>query len=201
MNFLAHLYLAGDDENLRLGALLGDFVRGNEALRAYSPGLQNGIRLHRHIDAFTDGMPAVVELRRWFQKPFRRFGGIIIDLGLDYELARNWGDYSSTSLDTFDKEVRRLLARHETRVPPGLQKFMTYADRRGLFAAYQQRNEVLHSLRGIGTRLSRPNPLHRVSEIWQGFEPLLADAFPPVFDAVQSEVAAWLNSKSTTTGS
>ena len=201
MNFLAHLYLAGDDENLRLGALLGDFVRGNEALRVYPPGLQHGIRLHRHIDAFTDAMPAVMELRRWFRTPFRRFGGIIIDHGLDYELARNWDDYSPLPLDGFDRDVRSLLDHHENLVPAALRQFMNYADRRGLFAAYRQRDEVLHSLKGIGKRISRPNPLGRVSEVWGGFEPLLAGAFPPLFDEVQSEVSSWLNSKSTTTGS
>ena len=31
--FLAHLVLAGGDEDLRLGALLGDFVRGGELVR------------------------------------------------------------------------------------------------------------------------------------------------------------------------
>ena len=31
MNFLAHLYLAQGDEDLMLGAFLGDFVRGQRA--------------------------------------------------------------------------------------------------------------------------------------------------------------------------
>lgn len=201
MNFLAHLHLAGDDENLRLGGLLGDFVRGNAALETFSPALQHGIRLHRHIDAFTDTLPAVVELRHHFHKPFRRFSGIIIDLGLDHELAGNWSDYSPLPLEQFDRDVRALLERNEAIVPAGLERFMGYADRRGLFAAYREREEVLHSLRGVGRRLSRPNPLHRVAEIWDPFEPLLAAAFPVVFEAVQSEVSAWLSSRSTTTGS
>lgn len=201
MNYLAHLVLAGDDEGLRLGALLGDFVRGRRPLAGYPPLVARGILLHRHIDAFTDAMPAVAALRARLPAPFRRYGGIIIDLAFDHELARRWELYSSQTPEAFDREVRELLYRHPGLVPEGLQRFMAYADRRGLFAAYRDSAEVLHSLRGIGTRLSRPNPLHRVASIWDDFEPLADECFEGVFGEVQSDVAAWLKSTSTTTGS
>ena len=201
MNFLAHLVLAGDDEALRLGAMLGDFVRGRQALEAFSPELRRGVLLHRRIDTFTDGLPQVAALRRAVPDGFRRYAGIIIDLTLDHELARRWPEYSDVPLAAFDAGVRELLGRHESLIPEGLHRFMDYADRRGLFAAYRDGSEILHSLRGIGRRLSRPNPLHRVDEIWADFQPRVAAVFGPVFGATQSEVADWLKSKSTITGS
>jgi acyl carrier protein phosphodiesterase len=201
MNYLAHLVLAGDDEALRLGAMLGDFVRGREALATFPPDLARGIMLHRHIDAFTDGMPAVAALRKQVPAPFRRYAGIIIDLAFDHALALRWDDYADTALETFDRDVREMLTRHQTLVPDRLWRFMAYADLRGLFAAYREPAEILHSLRGIGRRLSRPNPLHRTAEIWDDFEPRAKRCFPDAFQAVQSDVADWLKSKSTTTGS
>lgn len=201
MNYLAHLVLAGDDEALRLGAMLGDFVRGRKALADYSPDLARGIMLHRHIDAFTDGMPAVAALRKQVPAPFRRYAGIIIDLAFDHVLALRWDEYSDRSLGAFDRDVREMLARHQALVPDRLRRFMDYADRRGLFAAYRDPAEIPHSLRGIGRRLSRPNPLHRAEEIWDDFRPRVARSFPGVFSEVQSDVADWLKSKSTTTGS
>lgn len=201
MNFLAHLLLAGDDEGLRLGAMLGDFVRGNEALSHYDQATRLGIRLHRHIDASTDALPAVAGLLGRLQPPFRRYGGIIIDLAFDHELAKRWDEYSEVSLKNFDHGVRELLARHDHLVPGRLRGFMRYADRRGLFETYRKESEILHSLLGVGQRLSRPNPLHRVDEIWAGFEPAVAACFAPVFSQVQSGVADWLKSKSTITGS
>ena len=201
MNFLAHLYLAGNDEALRLGALLGDFVRGMAALEQYDAPLQRGIRLHRHIDSFTDALPQVIGLRESFQPPFRRYAGIIIDLGLDHELAIRWNACSTVTLDSFDRDVRRLLERHRGLVLPGLARFMAYADRRGLFAAYADEQELLYSLRGIGTRLKRPNPLHRCDEIWDETGPRIAAVFESVFDDVQFEVEDWLKSRSITTGS
>jgi acyl carrier protein phosphodiesterase len=201
MNFLAHLYLAGDDDALRLGALLGDFVRGRAVLAAYPEPVRQGIRMHRHIDSFIDTLPAFTQLRSAFEPPFRRYAGIIIDLGLDHELARRWPEYSNASLADFDSGVREMLERHAELVPGALARFMGYADRRGLFATYARPDEIMHSLRGVGRRLSRPNPLHRVAEIWPAVQPRMAVAFDPLLRAVQSELEGWLRSRSTTTGS
>ena len=201
MNFLAHLVLAGDDEALRLGAMLGDFVRGGAALAAFGPDVRQGILLHRHIDAHTDGLPEVAALREWFPSAFRRYAGIVIDLALDHELARRWSERHVQPLEAFDVGVRRMLARHEGIVPERLHRFMDYADRRGLFAAYRDEAEILYSLRGIGHRLSRPNPLNRAGDIWPDLQPLLAANFETIFRQAQSDVAAWLNSRSTITGS
>ncbi len=201
MNFLAHLVLAGNDESLRLGAMLGDFVRGSAPLRGYPSKVRDGIMLHRHIDARTDSLGEIASLRSWFAPPFRRYAGIIIDLALDHELARHWDLYAEVSLETHDRQVRSMLARHESLLPDELRRFMAYADRRGLFAAYRDESEILHSLRGIGRRLSRPNPLDRVDEIWADFQPLAEANHATVFRQVQSEVASWLKSKSITTGS
>ena len=143
----------------------------------------------------------VAGLRESFRPPFRRYAGIIIDLGMDHELAKRWDDRSAVTLQAFDRGVRELLERHRALVLPGLARFMAYADRRGLFAAYADQAEILYSLRGIGTRLKRPNPLHRCDEIWDETGPRIAAVFDSVFDAVQSEVDAWVKSKSTITGS
>lgn len=201
MNFLAHLLLAGDDDGLRLGAMLGDFVRGRRALLAYPQDIRLGIKLHRHTDQFFDSLPDIVQLRKNFLVPFRRYSGIVIDLAYDHELARRWQNYSSQSLEDFDREVRELLARNDQFLPDRLRGLMRYADRHGLFASYREQSEIMRSLRGIGTRLSRPNPLHRVEEIWDGLAPLFSASFESVFLQVQSDVSSWLNSRSTTTGS
>jgi len=194
MNFLAHLYLAGDDEGLRLGAMLGDFIRGGlEDSNLPVPALQ-GIKLHRHIDQFIDALPEVAELRTLFSQPFRRYSGIIIDLAMDHELARRWDEFSAVPLKEFDRQVRSMLARHQGTVPDDLARFMNYADRRGLFASYRNQEEILFSLRGIGKRLSRSNPLHRVDEIWETVEPPMSQAFEQVFPKVQESVADWLES-------
>jgi acyl carrier protein phosphodiesterase len=201
MNFLAHLYLADGDDDLMLGALLGDFIRGRRALRTYAPGIRQGVALHRYIDKVTDHSREIKNLRRSFPREFRRYAGIVIDLAFDHELARHWTRFSGTSLEQFDVEVRTLLSRNEIMLPAGLVRFMRYADTRGLFATYRDESEMLFSLAGIGTRLKRANPLHRVGEIWPEVQPGIVSGFERFFPVLQSAVAGWRKRKSTSTGS
>ncbi|NIM70239.1 MAG: DUF479 domain-containing protein [Xanthomonadales bacterium] len=201
MNFLVHLHLAAGDEGLMMGALLGDFVRGREALQGFPPAMREGIVLHRWIDGTADAADEIRSLRGTFPREFRRYAGIIIDLAFDHELARRWSSFSSQGLAEHDAQVRALLAAHADLVPARLARFMAYADRRGLFASYRHEAEMLHSLAGIGTRLSRPNPLHRVEAVWPALRPAVGACFEAYFPVLQSRVAAWRRRRSTSTGS
>lgn len=201
MNYLAHLCLANSDSGLMLGGMFGDFVRGRRALRAYPEQVRQGIVLHRYIDRKTDHSTVVKKLRTCFPREFRRYAGIIIDLAFDHELAKNWWRYMPGSLERFDIEVRDLLRDNTELVPEKLTGFMRYADRHGLFSAYREEDVTLYALAGLGTRLSRPNPLHRVSEIWPDLAPEFKVAFRQVFPEIQSEVLDWRKRMSTTTGS
>jgi acyl carrier protein phosphodiesterase len=201
MNFLAHLCLADGDAGLKLGGLFGDFVRGRRALRAYPEPVRQGILLHRYIDRCTDQSGVVKKLRPRFPREFRRYAGIIIDLAFDHELAINWWRYMPGSLERFDLETRDLLRDNAELVPKRLTSFMRYADRHGLFAAYREEDVILYALAGVGTRLSRPNPLHRVSEIWPDMAPQFKPAFREFFPHIQSKVVDWRKTRSTTTGS
>ena len=201
MNFLAHLCLANGDSGLMLGGMLGDFVRGRRALRAFPEPVRQGIVLHRFIDQRTDHSTVVKKLRPRFPREFRRYSGIILDLAFDHELAMNWWRYMPGSLERFDLEVRDLLRDNSELVPEKLTGFMRYADRHGLFSAYREEDVTLYALAGLGTRLSRPNPLHRVSEIWPDLAPEFKIAFRQLFPEIQSEVLDWRKRISTTTGS
>ena len=201
MNFLAHLCLANGDSGLMLGGLIGDFVRGRRALRAFPEPIRQGIVLHRYIDKCTDRSPVIKYLRPLFAREFRRYSGIIIDLAFDHELAINWWRYMPGSLERFDVEVRDLLRDNTECVPEELTRFMHYADQHGLFSAYREEAVIFKALTGIGTRLSRPNPLHRVPEIWPELVPLFKPAFRQFFPQIQSEVLEWRKLNSTMTGS
>jgi acyl carrier protein phosphodiesterase len=192
MNFLAHLLLAGDDEGLRLGAMLGDFIRGHVENSCIPDVARRGVRLHRHIDQYIDSLTEVAQLREQFEPPFRRYSGIIIDLAFDHELALHWEEYATVTLEKFDCDVRDMLARHQAILPENLLALMRYADRRGLFAAYRDEAEIIFSLQGIGRRLSRPNPLYRVADIWNDVKPALDQVFTTVFPQVQQAVSVWL---------
>ena len=56
MNFLAHIYLSGEDEGLTIGNFIADSIKGKKYLN-FKKEIQKGILLHRSIDTFTDQHP------------------------------------------------------------------------------------------------------------------------------------------------
>ncbi len=96
MNYLVHFFLAGDDEDLRLGNLLGDYVKGRVE-RFEHPGLtdrlRTGIQMHRTIDAFSDRHPAVHRSKRILSAEYGLLSGVIVDVFYDHVLARRWPEH------------------------------------------------------------------------------------------------------------
>jgi len=60
MNYLAHCYLSGKNEDLLLGNFMTDFLQKKEE-RNYKDIVLLGIQLHRAIDTFTDQHPATLD--------------------------------------------------------------------------------------------------------------------------------------------
>ena len=99
MNFLAHLHLAEDTPDSRLGNLLGDFVKGQPWDCRFTDPVWVGIMEHRYVDAFTDNHPMWQQSRGVLPANLRRFAGIIIDIFYDYFLSKSWERFSDETLD------------------------------------------------------------------------------------------------------
>ena len=112
MNYLIHFFLAGDDAELRLGNLLGDFVKGRVE-RFQHPGLTDrlrlGIQMHRTIDAFSDRHPAVHRSKRILSAQYGRLSGVIVDVFYDHVLARRWTEHHPRPLEDYTQEIYRTL--------------------------------------------------------------------------------------------
>ena len=191
MNHLAHVLLAGDDELLQLGGLLGDFVRGTPD-PALPPRLAAGIHLHRAIDGFTDNHPAVVAARALFEPPYRRYAGILLDMWFDHCLARDFARWSPVPLEAFSDGVRALLHRHDALLPDDLRRFRGYMEAHGLPAGYADRTEIGRALAGIGRRLRRANPLDTALPVLAGMEVPLQACFEAFFPELRDFARAWI---------
>ncbi len=58
MNYLAHIYLSYDNDQVKIGNFIADFIKGNN-FKKFPEAIQKGILLHRLIDSFTDAHPVV----------------------------------------------------------------------------------------------------------------------------------------------
>lgn len=149
MNFLAHIYLSGDDPELKIGNFIADSVKGKRYLD-YPNRIQQGITLHRKIDSFTDTHPIVKKsVSRLFPK-YRHYSTVIVDILYDHFLANNWTEYSETPLEEYTKTFYELLHEYHEILPKQIQNFLPYMVKDNWLLSYA-------SIEGIGSVLSGMN--------------------------------------------
>ncbi len=120
MNFLAHLFLSQQEEELLVGNFLGDFVR-KSADENFSMGIRRGLQLHRKIDTFTDTHPVVRESTRLLHERHHKYAPVLLDVFYDFLLAKNWTLYSGESLENYTQKVYAILESYLPIMPPVLQ--------------------------------------------------------------------------------
>jgi len=155
MNWLAHLHLPEPTPACRLGSILPDFV-SITALTGLPPEFQRGIQRHRQIDAYTDAHPI---FRRSIQRlgpPFRRFGGILIDIYYDHFLARDWATFADTKLPDFAAEFYASFDTHWTDIPADARPRLQAMRAHNLLCSYREMDGISKVLTCIGGRLRRP---------------------------------------------
>ena len=190
LNHLAHALLAGEDDALLLGSLLGDFCRGAPD-PAWPAGVRAGVAFHRKVDVYTDSHPRVSAARALFDPPWRRYAGILIDVYFDHALARRWQLHGDASLDAFSARVAALLQHHQAWLPHDLNRFAGYFRAHGLFAAYARREVIEQVLAGLGRRLRHANPLADAGPALWVRADALDDAFGRFFPDLRRFAREW----------
>ena len=131
MNHLAHAFLAGADDEVLLGGLLGDFWRGAPDPH-WPPAIRTGVVLHRKIDVYTDSHADVARARTLFAPPLRRYAGILLDVYFDHVLAVEWPRHGREPLAALSARAGRLLQANRHWLPPPMnhlaQAFLAGAD-------------------------------------------------------------------------
>lgn len=188
MNHLAHVVLAGPDDGLRLGAFLGDHVRGRQALAALPQGWADGVLLHRRIDTLSDAHPAVGALLKRLQPPWRRYGGVIFDVLFDHMLTRHWNRFGQVPLARLAGEIDTLLARHAADLPDRLVLFSRWARERKLWMSYGDRAMIDEIFRRLARRHGRPGPLAEGIVLLDAMEPDIEKAFLEMFPDLVEQV-------------
>ncbi len=121
MNFLAHIYLSGDNELVTIGNFVADGVRGNK-YKSYPIEIQAGIKLHREIDTFTDAHPLFRKCTKRLHKGYGHYSGVIVDIFFDHFLAKNWKNYSDIPLKGYISDFYISLNNHLEILPPRFKR-------------------------------------------------------------------------------
>lgn len=156
MNYLAHLYLSGDSDKVKVGNFIGDHVKGKQYL-SYPEEVQTGILLHRQIDTFTDSHPLVRECSELIRPVYRKYAGIITDLFFDHFLASMWNNYSDEQLKDFTKHVHAILLRNYFILPSQVRQFLPFLIQNKRLQSYAEIDGITKAIEIMGNYTSLPS--------------------------------------------
>jgi len=189
MNYLAHLLLSGESDELLVGNLIGDFVKG-KINGNYPVGIGAGIMLHRRIDSYTGTHPRAVSARNRFSPERRRLAGIILDVCFDHFLIRHWHRYSNMSFPHFVDEVHRRIQPYKHILQGGLHFFHSRRNIGYLLETNQDLDGVAYILSRISNRLRKGDGLlDAIDEIETNYDQLENDFnafFPDLVEYVRT---------------
>jgi acyl carrier protein phosphodiesterase len=152
MNFLAHLYLSGNNPEIMIGNFIGDFVRGRDLFGQFRYNIALGIELHREIDEFTDSHQVVLESKKRLRPKYRHYAPVIVDVFYDHFLAVHWADYHPQSLADFANYAYLQLENHEAVLPERVLQMMPYMIKGNWLVNYAKSEGIHRTLTGMSRR-------------------------------------------------
>ena len=173
MNFLAHIYLSGDNKYVAIGNFMADSVRGRK-YKSYPSEIQKGILLHRGIDTFTDAHHVFRQSTKKLHKNYGHYAGVIVDIFYDHFLAKNWEQYSKVSLETYAANFYRTLEENYDILTEKVKNLMPYMISGNWLLNYATIEGIQSVLDGMNRRTKNQSMMNlatnELQEYYQEFE-------------------------------
>jgi len=151
MNFLAHIYLSGDNDLVKIGNFMADGIRGKQ-YGELPLDIQKGIILHRAIDTFTDAHPVFRQSTKRLHERYHHYAGVIVDVFYDHFLAKNWHTYSNEPLEDFVGRFYQSLHHNYSVLNEKTQTMMPYMIQYNWLVSYRERNGIARILSQMDQR-------------------------------------------------
>jgi acyl carrier protein phosphodiesterase len=189
MNYLAHAYLSFNQQDILVGNLISDFVKGKKKF-AYSPGIQKGIALHREIDNFTDTHPATRAAKEVFRPDYRLYAGALTDVVYDHFLAIDANEFTSDSLLQFSINTYEQAAPYLAELPEKFQQLFPYMRQQNWLNNYQYNWGIARSLAGVVRRAAYLSESETAFKLFEQHYGHLQDCYRIFFPELKKFVIA-----------
>lgn len=188
MNFLSHLYLAGNSEGLIIGNYIADSVKGSD-FNNFSKEIQQGILLHRKIDTFTDAHPVVEQSKQRLREKYKKYAGVIVDIYYDHYLAVNWNNYSEMELKLFVENIYSIISSNHNILPYKSAMFTKYMLEHNILLGYAKLEGIERVLKGMARRTTfESNMEYAIDDLKEHFL-LFENEFKLFFPELQEYVS------------
>ena len=190
MNFLAHLYLSGENEEIRFGNFIGDWIKGKK-YENYPEDIKKGILLHREIDSFTDSHPIVHQSIVRLRPAYSKHAGVAVDILYDHFLAVNWKLYSNISLEEYVKDFHTYILNNLNLLPKKAKRFTFPFIRKKRLMCYADLNCFKDVLDKMAIYTSMPNKAEEAMQIIERDYDLFENEFKDFFIDLQLDVKSY----------
>lgn len=175
MNFLAHIYLSFDDEEIAIGNFIADSVK-SKGYKKFPDKIKKGILLHRAIDSYTDAHPMHKQSSSRLYPVYRHYNRVIVDIFYDHFLAKNWTSYSDTPLELYVDNFYTTLEQYYSLLPRGVQRMMPYMISDNWLLNYAELEGIARVLQGMNRRTkNRSKMQYAISELEEFYESFEAE--------------------------
>ena len=190
MNFLAHVYLSGNSDEISIGNFIGDYVKGSN-YNNYPDLIRKGILLHRSIDDFTDHHPIVHHSKAILYSKYRRYSGVITDIFYDHFLTIEWNNFSQQPLPDFISNFYDNLFIHYDFLPDEIKDFLPTCLNENWIKTYGTLKGIKKTFKKMSRRTSLPKKsCHSVRELKKNYSVFREDFvefFPLLINFVEEE--------------
>lgn len=192
MNFLAHIFLSGDQPETICGNFIGDGVKGNISQK-YASEIQKGIRLHRFIDDFTDNHEITDTARKIIRPEFRKYAGVVLDVYFDHFLGKNWNQFHQQKLEDFVEKKEQVLAEFFPVMPQKSQRFFRFMKSSNCLVRYRDFDGLHQVFTGMANRTPFESNMENAIPVLKENYADLFTAFRAFFPELQNASAQFLN--------
>ena len=192
LNFLAHIYLSGNNRGVIVGNFIGDAVKGN-GFNQFPDDIKKGILLHRKIDEFTDKHAIVKESKSKLRENYGKHAGVVIDIFYDHFLANNWNKYSDEDLHDFIQNAYKILMAHNNILPAKVLLYLPYMFLNDWLGSYIHIESIKMVLNGMSRRTSLPDETNAALYLLKKHYDVFNNEFNTFFNEIISYVNNELN--------
>lgn len=202
MNYLAHAYLSFGIPAITVGNLISDFVKGKQKF-AYPAAIQQGIVLHRAIDAFTDTHAVTRQAKTFFREPYGLYAGPLVDVVYDHFLANDplvFGEQEAqepqgssgyaaaeagTRLKAFAHQTYTQVQENEAFLPERFARMFFYMRTQDWLYHYRYKQGILDSFGGLARRAAYMGSAEMAGRLFEAHYTQLQACYTEFFPGLQ----------------
>jgi acyl carrier protein phosphodiesterase len=191
MNYLAHVFLSCQNEELLVGNILGDILKNRE-LKDLNEIYHKGVLLHRKIDSFTDNHPVHLQNLKHLYPSQGKYAPVVMDIYYDYFLGKNWENFSLEDQRSYTDHIYTILLKHIPFVPEKAKlTFQRMVDDDFLYSC-QTYERLERTFSRVLKRVSFPSNMQNavvdLLNLEDKIEPYFHEFFPDLRNEIQCSI-------------